>query len=94
MFRMWSRLYKSGRCIKDTVVENDKRGVSRTAKVFSAVEDICREFDLAKPIWLDKNINEFKKLDRTSFSQDNFIETIPFDYMKIEVIGEDAPEVR
>ena len=89
---MWSRLYKSGRCIKDTVVENPEAGVSRTTKVFAAVEDICREFDLAKPIWLDKNVKEFKRLDRTTFSQDNFIESIPFDHMKIEVIEEDAPE--
>ena len=45
-------------------------------------------FDLQQPIWLDKNINEFKRVDKTRFEQDNFIEQIDFDYLEIEVIEE------
>ncbi len=90
MFRMWARLFKSGRVLKSTVVEKPETGKSRTAKVFEAVEEICLEFDLAKPIWLEKNIKEFKKNDKTTFNQDSFIETVPFDYMRIEVIEEDT----
>ena len=44
--------------------------------------------DLQQPIWLDKNINEFKRVDKTRFEQDNFIEQIDFDYLEIEVIEE------
>ncbi len=89
MFRMWAKLFKESHILRDVVIENDSAEMSRTAKVFAAVDDICRRFDLAKPIWLDKNIKEFKKLDKTRFSQDSFIETIPFDYMEIQVIEED-----
>ena len=91
MFRMWARLYKSGRCVGDAEYEDGAHDKSRTAKVFAGIEEFCREFDLAKPIWLDKNVSEFKKLDRTTFNQDNFIEKIPFDNMRVEVIEEDAP---
>ena len=44
-------------------------------------------FDLGRPIWLDKNIKEFKKMDKTRFDSDNFIEGIDFDYLEIHVIG-------
>ena len=89
MFKMWARLYKGGKILENTTIENPAPDMSRTAKVFAALEDACREFDLAKPIWLEKNIKEFKKLDKTSFNQDNFIETVPFDFFRIEVIEED-----
>ena len=49
---------------------------------------ICMTFDLAEPIWLESNIKEFQRRDKTRFTQDNFIETIDFDYLEIHVIEE------
>ena len=37
---------------------------------------------------LDSNIAEFKRLDKTRFTRDNFIEDIDFDYLEIHVIEE------
>ncbi len=62
---------------------------TRTHKVFAAIEEACMEFDLCKPIWLDKNILEFQTHSRTKFTQDSFIEEIPFDYLDFQVIEED-----
>ena len=39
-------------------------------------------------MWLDNNIMDFKRHDKTRFTSDNFIETIDFDYLEIEVIEE------
>ena len=50
---------------------------------------VCCQFDLGKPIWLDANIADFKKHDKTRFSSDNFVEDIDFDYLEIHVIEED-----
>jgi len=75
--------------IKDMVVSNDNPDLRRTQKIFAAIDDICRAFDLSKPIWLDSNIADFKRYDKTRFRQDNFIETIGFDYLEIQVIEED-----
>ena len=47
------------------------------------------EFDLGKPIWLDSTISEFKRHDKARFTADNFIESIEFDYMEIQIIEED-----
>jgi hypothetical protein len=89
MFRLWAKVFKDNRMIKDMVVCNDKAGLRRTQKIFEAIDEICHNYDLAKPIWLDKTIADFKKHDKTRFTQDNFMEMIDFDYLEIHVIEED-----
>ncbi|MCM1307460.1 MAG: hypothetical protein NC223_02555 [Butyrivibrio sp.] len=87
MFRMWFKIFKDNRMLRDTVIAyEDER--SRTQKVFAALADACYEFDLAVPIWLDSTVNDFKRHDRARFRQDNFIEHIDFDYLEIQVIEE------
>ena len=60
MFRVWGRIIKENHLIRDTVVELPGREMSRTKKVFTALEMMCNEFDLAVPIWLDSNIADFR----------------------------------
>lgn len=88
MFRVWGRTFKNNKMLKNTtiVIDNDD---TRTHKVFKALEDICNEFDIGNPIWLETNINEFKKIARTRFYSDSFIEGIDFDYLDFYVIEED-----
>ena len=74
--------------LRDMVSEHYEED-TRTHKVFAAIEEACMEFDLCKPIWLDKNIREFQTHSRTKFTQDSFIEEIPFDYLDFQVIEED-----
>ena len=88
MFRLWGKIWKDNHLLQDMVFEDDCND-TRTHKVFRGLEKICYDFDLSKPIWLDKTINEFKRHDKARFYQDNFIEEIPFDYLEIQVIEED-----
>ena len=46
-------------------------------------------FDLSRPIWLDSNIAEFKRISKTRFNHDNFIDSIDFDYMEVQILEED-----
>ena len=48
----------------------------------------ANEFDLSKPIWLDVNINEFKRHSKARFYQDSFVDSIDFDFLEIQVIEE------
>lgn len=89
MFRLWAKVFKENRLMRDMVVCNDSENINRTKKVFHAIDDICYEFDLSKPIWLDANIEDFKRHDKTRFTKDNFIDSINFDYLEIHVIEED-----
>ncbi len=62
---------------------------TRTHKVVKALEEACKEMDLAVPVWLDINIEDFKRNAKCRFYQDSFIEPIEFDYLEIQVIEED-----
>lgn len=88
MFRMWGKIWKDNHMMQDTVICNGDYSLSRTQMVFSSLEDICYAFDLGKPIWLDSNVTDFRRHDKTRFTQDNFIEHIGFDYLEIQVIEE------
>lgn len=88
MFRMWAKLMKDTRIVKDTVISISDYSLSRTSMVFQALDDICLQFDLGKPIWLDATIKGFQKHSKIRFTQDNFIEHIDFDFLEIQVIEE------
>ncbi len=87
MFRLWGKIWRDNHLLKDTTICDDSQD-TRTHKVFHALEEICLQFDLGKPIWLDSNISEFRRHSRTRFRADSFVEEIPFDYLEIQVIEE------
>lgn len=87
MFRLWGKEFKDNRMVRDTVICEDNDD-TRTHKIFRALDAICYEFDLSKPIWLDANIEEFRRHDKTRFTQDNFVDSIDFDYLEIHIIEE------
>lgn len=89
MFRIWGKIFHNNHLVKDAVYENADSSLNRTKKIFEGLHSFCYEFDLQEPIWLDKNISEFRRIDKTRFYQDNFIEQIDFDYLEIHVIEED-----
>ncbi|MBP5608129.1 MAG: hypothetical protein J6X66_07665 [Lachnospiraceae bacterium] len=89
--RIWFKLWKDTKLKKElTVVRNEND--TRTHKVLNAVEEAVHAFDLPVPIWLDKNIKDFKRSSRCRFYQDSFIETIDYDYLEIHVLEEDMNE--
>lgn len=89
MFRLWAKAFKENRLVQDITICDSDTEKKRTKKVFDAVDEICNAFDLSKPIWLESNVEEFKRRDKTRFYQDNFIDSIEFDYLEIHVIEED-----
>ena len=88
MFRMWIREWKDNHMLRDTVVE-DGSDETRTHKVFNALKEACSRLDLPVPIWLDANIEDFKRNSKTRFRPESFVEETGFDYLEIHVIEED-----
>ncbi len=88
MFRLWARTFKDNHMLKDIVICDDSND-TRTHKIFNALDKICLDFDLGRPIWLDKTVSEFKIHSKARFNQDNFIESIDFDFLEIRIIEED-----
>ena len=88
MFRMWAKEWKNGHMLRDTVITCGDASMTRTRMVLHSLEEACHELDLQVPIWLDSNIRDFQRVAKTRFTQDAFIEEIPFDYLEIQVIEE------
>ena len=89
MFRVWGKIIQNNHLLQDTVVEISDKDMSRTHKVYKALDEICYQFNLAVPTWLDQNKKEFLKVSKTRFNKDSFIESIDFDYLEFQVIEED-----
>ena len=86
--RIYFRIFKENRLIRDLMLERTEKD-SRTHKVFHALEEACQHFDLPVPIWLDKNIRDFKRFSRCRFGTDSFIEAADLDYLEMNVMEED-----
>jgi|UniRef100_UPI003FEE6E49 hypothetical protein len=85
--RIWFKMIKDNHLLRDLTVEDDS-AETRTHKIFQALEEACYAFDLGKPIWLDANVQEFKRHAKTRFRQDSFVEQIEFDFLEMQVIEE------
>ena len=89
MFRLWCKTLNENNGIINEVTVVDETDLNRTKKVLNCLSKACEELDLAEPIWLESNIREFKTHSKTRFRKDNFMESVPFEYMEIQVIEED-----
>ena len=87
MFRLWGKEFKDNRMLRDTVI-CDETDDTRTHKIFNALDAICYEFDLSKPIWLNSTISDFKRHAKARFYQENVVDSIDFDYLEIQIIEE------
>ncbi len=85
--RIWFKLFRDNHLLKDSVITNDSND-TRTHKIFQALDQVCYDFDLSKPLWLDSTVAEFKRHSKARFYQDNFVEDIDFDFLEIHVIEE------
>ena len=82
MFRMWGKVFADNHLLKDFVVENPSLDMTRTKKVFAALETIAHEFDLAVPIWLPSNISDFKRHAKTVLLRQSILTILKFRSLK------------
>jgi len=86
MYRIWGILRHNNKIIADMVAVCDDSSLTDDEKLQECILKICNEFDLQKPMWLPKNQREFDKYNRAVLNQDNFIETISFDTLELELL--------
>jgi len=78
MIKIWGKLVKDNRTIKDIVVTSDIEG-SYQDNLKNCLNEICNKFDIPKPYWLPTNLEEYNKRGKTIFNAYNFVEDIEFD---------------
>lgn len=77
--RYWGKIKIEDRIQKDITLEE--------SDFLSALAAVCDAFDLSKPIVCAKHHMEVKAFSRTVFIPDDFVESVEFDTLEIELIG-------
>jgi hypothetical protein len=83
MLKIWAKVMKSSKIIKDEVGISDIPG-GYQENLKACITELCNRLDISKPYWLPANLEEYNKRSKTSFNQNNFIEEIDFDRLVIE----------
>ncbi len=83
MARLWARIIKKHRIEKQATAPCAWGGVDE------ALTELCRDFDIPKPIWLNKHEREFEEFRRTAFLPEHFMEEVPFQRLEIEFLEDD-----
>ena len=87
--RLWGKMIRDNHILMNMTIP-DESEETRTHKVLHALEQICHEWDLSVPIWLDSNIRDFQRTKKVRFTQDSFVgEEISFDFLELQVLEED-----
>lgn len=83
MPRLWARIMKKHRIARQATAECAWEGVE------DALTELCREFDIPRPLWLNKHYREFDDFRRTQFLPEHFMEDVSFDRLEIEFLEDD-----
>lgn len=78
--RLWGRLIKNHRIAHSETVEIEDGDIE------AAFLEICRRFDVQRPLQLPKHNREFEKFGRTAYTKEHFTESIGFDRLEIELL--------
>jgi hypothetical protein len=85
MIKIWGKIMKDNKIVKDAVVTAEG-GETYQDNLKSCIEELCYKFDIQKPYWLPKNMEEYNNRGKTIFNYHNFMEEINFDKFVIAEI--------
>lgn len=88
MARLWARIIVKHRIAQQTTYPCAFEDVE------DALTEICREFDIPRPLWLGKHEREFEEFRHTSFLPEHFMEDVSFQKMEIEYLDDENQKRR
>ena len=88
MARLWARIIRKHR------IERQATYDCRFEDVEEALTELCRQFDVPRPLWLDKHTREYEEFRRTQFLPEHFMEDVPFQRLEIEYLDDDEKSRR
>ena len=78
--RLWGRIIRRHRIVKSETVTIEDGDIE------AAFLEICRRFDVQRPLQLPKHDREFEEFGRTFYSKEHFTEAIDFDKLELELL--------
>jgi hypothetical protein len=83
LVKLWGVLRKRQRIARDTTA-TARSGELQDVK--EAVDEICRAFDIARPMWLAKHEGDMEKFGRCVVLPDDFVEALAYDRFEVEIL--------
>ena len=84
MPRLWAKIIKKHR------IERQSTAPCAFSEVEDALTELCHEFDIPRPLWLNKHYREFEEFRRTQFLPEHFMEDVSFQRLDIEFLEDDG----
>lgn len=85
MARIWGMLKNRDRILQDTVATFDGNDLPELQE---AVDRLCHQLDIPRPMILSKHEREYASFARTRFLADDFVESIHFHHFELEFLKE------
>ena len=82
--RLWGRIINNHRIERSETIDIEDGDIE------SAFVELCRRFDVQRPIQLPKHNREFEKFGRTAYTKEHFTESVDFERLEIELIMPDG----
>lgn len=82
MFRIWAKVIRDGKIIKQVNYERAEKFAY--SEFFSYLADICEELDIATPILLKTHIFNYAKFNTVRFLPRDFAEPPEFDKLVLD----------
>ncbi len=82
MVRIWAKVLKEEKILKDTIYEDTSNFDSDN--FFNYIADICQTLDIATPVILSKHLLHYVEFNTAIFLPQDFPEDVEFDKFIIE----------
>ncbi len=82
MIRIWAKVIKDDKIIKQTVYERE--GITDYAEFFNYTMDICNLLDVPTPVLIKTHLFNYAKYNSVRFKATDFVESIDFDKLIFE----------
>ena len=87
MIRLWGKLYTDHKIVKQMTL-NTRAEKMDYSLFFDYISEIAHSLDAPSPIVIKTHIFNFAKFNFVKFTESDFVESINFDYMVVELIKE------
>ena len=82
MMRIWVKVMKGDKILKDTIYQN--YGEVTFDTFFTHLSAICHELDIPTPVLLKTHVQNFNEFHNMRFLPRDFVESIDFDKFVLE----------
>lgn len=83
--KVWARIRKDNKTVGQHTVEIAEKRAEDVTDWSEPIGELCRELNLARPVMLKKHVNDLLNFSHTAFRPGDFMESVDFDRLEIEL---------